>query len=311
MIVTLTPNPCVDKTLYLETLRLGEKHRGLRASAVAGGKGCNVSRALKSLGYETRALVIVGGPTGRHVVQMIEEEDRVPCTPIWVQGMTRTITTILEASVHRQTPLFEDGPAVNPAEKSAVLAAFRQAVQGARVVTLNGAVTSPETLTDLYAQCIPIAREAGAKVILDSYGPEFAAGLAARPNVIKPNLEEAAALMGRSLYGVSARRDALRYFLDQGVDAVVLSMGAEGLLFADGIRSWQITPPVINEVNPVGSGDALVAGLAIGLAEDWEWDRSLRFGIGAGAANAMTWDIGHFEVGEVKRLGARMVIRDF
>ncbi len=96
MILTVTPNPCVDKTVFIARLEPGGRFRSPKCTHIPGGKGTNVSRAVKALGGDTGALVIVGGHTGRHVVDMIEQQDGVRCVPVWVAGMTRVITTVLE-----------------------------------------------------------------------------------------------------------------------------------------------------------------------------------------------------------------------
>ena len=93
MILTVTPNPCVDKTIFVERIELGTFMRAPRYTSIAGGKGCNVARAVRALGGEARPLVIVGGPPGQHVVDMLTQQDGLPAVPVWVGTHTRTITT--------------------------------------------------------------------------------------------------------------------------------------------------------------------------------------------------------------------------
>ncbi len=310
MILTLTPNPCVDKTLFLEQVTLGKKHVADRYSCVPGGKGSNVSRAVKALGHPTAAMVIVGGPPGDHVVQMIEEDDGVPCHPIWVAGMTRTITTVLETGPHRQTPLFEPGPAVSAAEKNDLIAQFRELATKARVITLNGTVPDPR-LQDLYATLIPIAKENGAITVLDAHGPEFAAGVKAQPYMVKPNLHEAAEWVGHPLTHMTDYLEAVEAYHEAGVILVVLSLGADGAIVSEEGDCFHARSPEIKEINAVGSGDALVAGFAIGLMQDEDLETITRRGIAAGAANAMCWDIGHFAPAEVDRLAEQVTLTRF
>ena len=305
MILTVTPNPCVDKTVFIDALKPGTKIRSQRFACVAGGKGSNVSRAVKALGGDTAALVIVGGPTGRHVVDMLEENDGVRCVPVWVGGMTRTITTLLEEPEHRQTAVFEPGPALSEQETESVLHAFDQVLPEARVVTCNGAVQTPE-LRPLYRALIQRANAAGVKTILDSYGPEFVEGLEARPYMVKPNEEEAAQWLGQPVDSAASRRAALEAFHAAGVELAVLSLAAEGALVSRAGECLHAIPPAIGEVNPVGSGDALVAGFALGLHEGWSLERMARYGVAAGTANAMSWDIGHFDAGEVARIAGQV-----
>lgn len=305
MILTLTPNPCVDKTVFIEHLEPGGRYRSQRYTCIPGGKGTNVSRAVKILGGETRAFVIAGGHTGRHVVDMIVHEDGVDCVPFWCAQPTRTITTVLEATPHRQTAFFEPGPTLSDAEKQQLLDAARTALVGAKLLTLNGTVPS-ESLCDLYAELIRAAKAAGVQTLLDTHGREFRLALPDGPDFIKPNQQEAEEFLGRSLDSEAARWEAVDAFHAAGVRGVVMSLGAEGALFSMDGEALRAHPPTIEEVNPVGSGDALVAGIAMGIVESWPLERLARTAIACGAANAMSWDIGHFTVAEVNDLSARV-----
>jgi tagatose 6-phosphate kinase len=311
MILTITPNPCVDKTLFIDTFTAGTKVRAPRYTTIPGGKGTNVARVVKALGHESAALVVVGGHTGRHVVDMIEQQDGTPCLPFWVAGATRTITTVYEEAERRQTAFFEPGPDVTEAEAGALLAFAAQAAAGAGVVTFNGAVPNP-ALQDLYGWLIAYLQKKapGVTTILDSYGEEFLRGLKAMPHVVKPNVEEAEALLGRPLQTLTARKEAMAYFHEHGVEMAVLSMGREGALVSDGRTCVHAVPPAVEEINPVGSGDALVAVLAVGLLEGWDLERICRWGMAAGAANAARWELGVVEPAEVEALAAQVELRE-
>jgi len=307
MILTVTPNPCVDKSIFLAELKVGTFMRSARYTCIPGGKGTNVSRAVKALGRETKALAIVGGHAGAHVVDMIEQQDGVPCVPVRVAATTRTITTILEESLHRQTAFFEPGPRITSTEAARVVDTFRGAVGGARVVTFNGTV-SDTILDGLYRELIPIAKAAGAITILDSHGAPFALGLEATPYMIKPNVAETEELVGFTLDTDTARWKAIAQFHDRGVELVVLSLGAEGALVSRAGERFHVNPPSVTEVNAVGSGDSLVAAFAIGLAENMPLEEMAILGVAAGAANAMSWDIGHFTSSEVEALRNRITV---
>ncbi|HPU97056.1 MAG TPA: 1-phosphofructokinase family hexose kinase [Candidatus Hydrogenedentes bacterium] len=317
-IVTVTPNPCVDKTLRIDVpLRPGHKIRGSGWSCVAGGKGCNVSRAVRALGGETRAVVVVGGLTGDHVLRMLEDEDRVPCVPVRVADWTRTITTVLETSRHRQTALFEPGPTVTPAEARRAIQITLRAIRSAGVVTLNGSTPCP-TLDDLYAEVIRESHRHHIPVILDAYGEVFRRAVAEGPDLVKPNCEEAEMLLGSPLDKPEAYSKAAEAFHRNGIRIVVISDGRRGAFFSDGDRRLWAKPPRIREVNPVGSGDAMVAAFALSMAgysltfpggrtnQPCDLETLARVGTAAGAANAMTWDIGHFDPEMVSRLADRV-----
>jgi 1-phosphofructokinase family hexose kinase len=308
MIFTVTPNPCVDKTVFIDTLKVGTFMRSQRCTCIPGGKGTNVSRAVKALGRKTRAMVVVGGHPGAHVVEMIEHQDGVECAPAWVESQTRTITTVLEEPIHRQTAFFEPGSRVTEAEYQGIIETFRTAVDGANVVTFNGTV-SDSAIKTLYHDLIPIAKGRGALTILDSHGPEFALGRESVPYMVKPNIAETEELVGYILDTAEARWRAIDFFHDKGVTLVVLSLGKDGALVSREGERFQVVPPTIQEINPVGSGDALVSGFAIGLLEGMPLRDMAVLGSAAGAANAMSWDIGHFTKAEVEALIGRVEIR--
>ncbi len=293
MILSVTPNPCVDKTVFLDEMKVGQKNVCTRASTVPGGKGNNVARAVKALGERSAALVLVGGPAGKHVIDMITKEDRVTCHPVWIEQHTRTITTVLEEGRHRQTPLFEPGPKVDPAEREIFIATVISQLSSTTILTLNGTVPDP-LMQDCYARIITKAREAGVPTILDTHGPELELGLMAEPYMVKPNDAEAAELVGYPLNDTASRLRAIDHFHNQGVKLVVLSLGANGVIASDGTDRIHVVPPEIEEVNAVGSGDSLVAGIAVGLKRGLTLEETIVLGVGAGTANAMSWEIGHF-----------------
>ena len=301
MILTVTPNPCVDKTLFTGPVQLGAKIRAPRWTCIAGGKGCNVSRAVKVMGGDTAAMVLAGGPTGRHVVDMLEEVDGIPVIPVPVDGLTRTITTVLEEPLHRQTAFFEPGPQVNETEYQRFIDLFRNAVSEATLVTLNGSAPDPD-LDGLYRELIEIATAAGVRVILDAYGPIFAAALEARPYMVKPNVEELEQLVGRSIHSREEQWQTMAWLHDQGIELVVLSLGAEGALVLSDREQFHVRPPEITEINPVGSGDSLVAGFALGLTTDMDLETMAILGVAMGTANALSWDIASFTREEVVSL---------
>jgi len=301
MILTVTPNPCVDKTVFIDDLKVGTFMRSKKCTCVPGGKGTNCARAVKTLGRTCKAMVIVGGHPGAHVVEMIERQDGIQCIPVWVKSQTRTITTVLEEPIQRQTAFFEPGSRVTNDEFAELKRLFTREVQGVNVVTFNGTVPNP-SIKSLYRDIIPVAKSAGAVTILDAHGPEFALGIEAVPYMVKPNVAEAQEYVGFPLDSTEARWKAVDIFHEKGVELVVLSLGKDGALVSRGKERFHAVPPTIKEVNPVGSGDALVAGFAIGLMEQMPLVEMAKLAIAAGAANAMNWEIGHFTIDQVQTL---------
>lgn len=301
MILTVTPNPCVDKTVFIERLEPGTFMRSKKCTCIPGGKGVNVSRAVKIMGRATKAMVVVGGHPGRHVVDMIENQDGIECVPAWVESQTRTITTVLEEPIHRQTAFFEPGSRVTETEARTIVETFRSEAQNASAVVFSGTVSDP-AIKWLYRELVPIAKTAGAITVLDSHGDEFDLGLESGPYVAKPNVAELEEWVGHRLEGGSARWQAIDAVHERGVELVVVSLGKDGALVSRAGERFQVVPPAINEVNPVGSGDALVAGWVIGLLEGMDLVETARLGCAMGTANATSWEIGHFTRDDVQRL---------
>lgn len=284
--------------------------RARRCTCIPGGKGTNVSRAVNALGRPTKALVVVGGHTGGHVVDMIRHQDGVECIPVWVTSQTRTITTVLEEPIHRQTAFFEPGSRVTDEEAQKIVETFLGALGEARVVAFSGTVSDPN-IKGLYRELIAIAKAAGVTTILDSHGPEFALGLEAAPVMVKPNVAEAQEIVGHSLDAIEAKWQAVDVFHAKGVELVVLSLGKDGALVSRRGQRLHAVPPQVKEVNPVGSGDALVAGFAIGLMEGMPLEDMAILAVAAGTANAISWDIGHFTRAEVDDIARRVDLRRF
>lgn len=297
----------MDKTVFIDEMKIGTFMRARKYSCVPGGKGNNVARAAHALGRPARPLVVVGGHTGAYVLDMIRDQDGIEPIPVWVASPTRTITTVLEEPIHRQTAFFEPGSAVTDEEADRLVDTFSEAVREAKVVTFSGTV-SDKRIAWLYRVLIPIAQAAGAFTILDAHGPELAQGLDAVPYMVKPNAAETEELLGIPLDTDEARIRAVDAFHARGVALVVLSLGKDGALISREGERLRAVPPAIREVNPVGSGDSLVAGFAIGLLEGMSLEAMARLGIAAGTANAMSWDIGHFTAAEVEQVAKSVVV---
>lgn len=300
MVLTVTPNPCVDKTIFVDHVELGTIIRGEKATVIAGGKGTNVSRVVKALGRPTKALLIVGGHTGAHIVDMINIQDGVKTVPVWVSAPSREIVTVLDTGKHVQTVYMEPGPELTPEEVTKVRDAFDEVLAEASIVTFNGTVPCA-ALNKLYYDLIGTCAQHGVKTVLDSHGPAFAEGVKAQPVMVKPNLEETQELLEETISTDTDILGAIAKYHDLGIRFVVISMGARGAYASLDGRTLRCTPPKIDEVNPVGSGDALVAGFAVGLMEEMDLEEMCRLGVGAGTANAKSWDIGHCSRNEIER----------
>ena len=279
MILTITLNPSVDRTIAVDALRRGEVHRATSGRVDPGGKGINVARALTAHGVKATAVVVLGGAEGEQLAGLLAEAG-IEVVGVPVQGSIRSNVTVVEPD-GTTTKLNEPGPALSPQEVSALLDAVAEHARDAEWVVVSGRLP-PGADGDLYARMTRLAASAGARVALDTSGPALAAGVAAGPALVKPNAEELVELVGRPLPEVDDVVAACREVLAAGAGAVLASLGADGavLVERDGadVTVLHARGPQVHPVSSVGAGDALLAGfLAAGgsgrtaLAEAVAW----------------------------------------
>jgi tagatose 6-phosphate kinase len=276
LILTVTPNLALDITYEVPRLIPGATHRVARVRQRAGGKGVNVARVLRALGATPVIAGLAGGPTGTAIrAELAEAGFADALTPI--TGDSRRTVTIVSELDNEPTVCTEPGPAVSLAEWANLRARFAETAARADIVVLSGSLP-PGVPEDGYAQLIELARELGARTVLDTSGPALLAGLAARPDVVKPNAVEL-----RTATGIEDEAEAARA-LSRGGTAVVASFGPGGLLAVTSGGSWRARPPSRLTGNPTGAGDACVAAMAIGMACRASWPNTLVKAVAASAA---------------------------
>jgi 1-phosphofructokinase family hexose kinase len=287
MILTLTLNPAVDQTLWVPELAVGEVNRPHDSQLDPAGKGINVSRMAHRLGWPTLAFGFVAGDIG-HIMERALDEERVHNHLVRIPGQTRINTTIVDEKSGSATSLYGPGPPVQHADVLELDRTLTFWLQAGRILVVAGTLL-PGTAEDYYADLITRARAAGVKTILDSDGEAQRRAVTARPYLIKPNREEASRLLGRPLPDLpsvvaGAHEIRARY----GVEVVILSLGKEGAVCVTGDRALRAIPPEVERRSTVGSGDSLVAGIAVALARGEDLEQGLRLGTAAGAATAMS-----------------------
>jgi len=284
MVITLTLNPAVDQTVSLDRLRLGAVNRFARSQLDPAGKGVNASRMIHRLGWPTIAFGFLAGEVGAMVERALDDEG-VPHQFVRVAGQTRINVTVVEESGARSTSLYGPGPVVDAAHLDTLEGLIRFWLPAGRVLVLAGSLP-PGVPEDAYAEYVRAAKAKGVRVVLDASGEPFRAGVAAGPDLIKPNRAEAEELLGRPLSDLAAVVAGAKELVDRGVGAVVISLGREGAVGVTADAAWRAVPPSVENRSTVGSGDSLVAGLAVALARGEPIEEGLRLGSAAGAATA-------------------------
>lgn len=262
MIVTLTPNPSLDRTVAVPAMARGEVNRATSSRIDPGGKGVNISRALTANGFESTAVLPIGGSEG-HLMEVLLDRAGIRRATVAVDGALRMNVAVVEPD-GTTTKINEPGPALSRAEQVALLDAATMLATGANWVVGCGSLP-PGVTTDVYAQLVSRARRSGARVAIDSSGAPMAAAVAAKPTLIKPNHEELEEIVGGSLGTLAQVVDAARSLVAGGIELVVVSLGGDGAVLVDTTRAVHATATVARPRSTVGAGDCLLAGVLAGL----------------------------------------------
>ncbi|CAB4948421.1 unannotated protein [freshwater metagenome] len=258
MIVTVTPNPSLDVALHVDELRRGEVLRATAERHDAGGKGLNVSRALAGGGVPTRAILPLGGSAGADLLALLRGDHGVEPVEVPLTGATRSNVGIVEPD-GTLTKVNAAGPVLSADEVDALRAAILAAAGSASWVVLAGSL--PKGLApDFYASLIGPLQALGARVALDSSGAAFDLGLAAGPDLVKPNVHELAEVLGRDLRTLGDLADAAAELRARGPRTVLASAGPDGAVLVDADGPVHGEPPPIVPASSVGAGDAMLAG---------------------------------------------------
>jgi 1-phosphofructokinase family hexose kinase len=299
MITTVTLNPMLDKTVYVEAVRPGTIVRASRVECIVGGKGINVSRQLRRLGCDTLATGFVGGEIGTFLERLLDGEE-IAHDFVRVAGMTREGVTYRDPE-NVQTAIFEPPHRVTVSEARALESHCRMLAGKSAWFVCSG--SSPCVEADgLFKEIISMARAAGISTVLDSYGNAFRQALASSPTLVKPNKEEYEQTFGERLVTDDDYRAALKRLLGMGISYCLITAGKAPFVAASADGMWKVTPPPVASVNATGSGDAMVAALVCGLVQGWPFDRALRFGAAAGGANASVWEVARSDREQIEAL---------
>ncbi|WP_406372783.1 1-phosphofructokinase family hexose kinase [Streptomyces sp. NBC_00647] len=289
MILTVTLNTALDITYRVRALRPHSSHRVTEVTERPGGKGLNVGRVLAALGHEVTVTGFTGGATGRTVRDQLTGTAGVVDALVPVEGSTRRTIAVVDAGTGDTTQLNEPGPAITAAEWSAFQKTYERLLRSASAVALCGSLP-PGVPVGAYAQLVRTARTLAVPVLLDTSGEPLRRGVAARPDIVKPNAEELAELTGTH-DPLQATRNARR----RGAHAVVASLGPDGLLAHTPDGHWRATPPRRIPGNPTGAGDSAVAGLLSGLVENLPWPARLARAAALSMATVLAPTAGEFD----------------
>jgi len=281
VIVVVCLNPALDITHEVPSVRWGGVNRPRAVHARPGGKGLNVARTLRALGADLLLTGLAGGVTGAGIEAELARLG-LPAALTPIAAETRRTFTIVENGTEGTTAFNEPGPEVIAREFAAFRAQYEKALAAADAVVLSGSLPSG-LAAGTYATLIEAATAAGVPAVLDTHGEALRLGTQAGPAIVKPNRDELADLTGRPLSTKNDLAIAAGQLRTLGAQAVVASLGPEGLLAVTGDGRWRARPTAVAG-NATGAGDAVVAALAHGLVLGRPWDERLRHAAALGAA---------------------------
>lgn len=299
MITTISLNPSVDRRYMVADFENGRVHRTNRYEATAGGKGLNVTRVVSALGEKVLATGLLGGKSGEFIEQ---ELDRIGIANqfLKINGETRSCIAILTEN-GEQTEILESGPTLSAEDLKRFVSHYVMILEESSVIVASGSVPPGMPVT-YYKHLIQLAKEKKIPFLLDTSGSALQEGIKAGPTLIKPNLEELEALVGKPLKSEEEVIDAGKLLSQNSIEYVLISLGGDGSILIHDGAVYRVRLPKVTIKNPVGSGDSMVAGFAVGLLRGYDITQTLKLASAAGTANAMEEGTGSVDSEKVAAL---------
>ena len=309
MIVTVTMNAAIDRTLTVPNFQRGQRHRATQGLTLAGGKGINIARALKRLGAPVVATGLAGGKTGTRIVEELTAE-AILNDFVRIEDESRTSTAIVDPTGGSYTEVNEWGPHVEPEELEILLEKLVYLSRGAQYVVFAGSL--PRGVDDgFYGEAIRDLNRRGVLTVLDCDGEPLRLGTQAEPFLVSPNEREAESLVGQEFHDDEDFLDGLEAIAELGARNVLITResGCWGLLRADReLHRYRADAPRIDPVSAVGSGDVLLAGFVAARLVELSDEEALRAAVAAGAASTLELGAGRLEPREAGRLVASIEV---
>jgi 1-phosphofructokinase/tagatose 6-phosphate kinase len=311
LIVTVTLNAAIDRTLTVPNFQLGQRHRASQGLTLAGGKGINVARALKRLDVPVVATGLAGGRTGTRIVEELTSE-AILNDFVRIADESRTSTAVVDPTSAKYTEINEWGPQVSEEELAMLLDKISYLARGADMVVFAG--TLPRGVEEsFYANAIRDLNRRHVRAVLDSEGQPLRLGVEAEPYLVTPNQREAEALVGQEFNDDEDYLMALDRIADMGARNVLVTAEARSFgLFREERKRlvFRADAPELELVSAVGSGDVLLAAFLAARVSERSVEDSLRQAVAAGAASTLEVGAGRFERREASRLLGSIEVRE-
>ena len=287
MIITITLNPAVDKTVEIQDFEVGTVNRVASVRLDAGGKGINVSKVIRSLGGKSCAAGILGGNTGNFIKDCLNGMG-IENKFLYIEGETRTNLKVVDSKRKTNTDINEAGPQLSAEEITAFEKMIFAMINKDSAVVFSGSVPANVDKA-VYGKWIRAAKETGAKTILDADGELLKYGIEAGPYMVKPNIHELESFFGEKIEGAVEAESRARKLIDiYGVEFAAVSLGAEGAIFVNKESSLFANSIDVEVKSTVGAGDSMVAALTYSLDMGYGFEKSALLAVASATANVMT-----------------------
>ncbi|MBA3716766.1 MAG: 1-phosphofructokinase family hexose kinase [Actinobacteria bacterium] len=310
MIVTVTLNAAIDRTLTVPNFQLGHRHRASQALTLAGGKGINIARALKLLDVPVVATGLLGGRTGTRILEELAEE-AILNDFVRIEDESRTSTAVVDPTAGTYTEINEWGPHVRQDELETLLEKLHYHARAADFVVFAG--TLPRGVEEnFYGEAIRDLNRHGIRTVLDTEGEPLRHGIEAEPFLVSPNQGEAEDLVGQELSGRQDFAFALDEIAELGARNVLITQesGCYALLRENRHKtSYHASAALVETISPVGAGDVFLAGFIAALAAGHPAEQSLRSAVAAGTAATLEVGAGRFDPRQAGRLASEVDVR--
>lgn len=309
MILTVTPNTAIDRTLIVPHFQLGRTIRASRAVLGMGGKAADAAWILGELGYNALAIGFASGLTGFQMEEMLRERG-VETDFVWVKGETRTNTVIVAQEADEQTTISVQSLEVDAEFEEALFLRYQRRLADSSCVIIGGSLPHGVEAA-FHHQYIQTARDRGIPVIFDCSGSALKHGLEAEPAFVKPNREELTDLTG---HAIDSLRDAYTQgcaLRDRYRTSPIITLGGEGGLAVLPDRTYHIPAPSVQVVSRAGAGDAILAGLAAAIDAGDPLEDGLRLGFAAAAAVMLTPGTADCDRADVEHLLASIELHPY
>ena len=308
MILTVTLNAAVARTLVVPSLTLGHRHRAPESITLAGGKGINVARSLRTLGVPVLATGFAGGRNGDAIRDGLSAA-AIPFDLVEIEGYSRTSTAIIDPMARTQTEINEYGPEVNPSEVREFTRRLEHLMEYATAVVFAGSLP-PNLDESFFVGLVRRSRERGLYTVVDSTPSVLRAVMKANPSLVSPNQHEAESVVGFDFIEEGDFIRSLSRLVELGASgACITSREGHSYLTVEDGRVISGLAPTVETLSPIGSGDAYLAGLLAGLLHrDLAPVDAVRLAAGCAAANAETLGAGLFEARRAEELAESVQI---